>query len=128
MAIENSMLGAAHAMANPLTAKFGIVHGQAVGAMMPHVIRFNAAVAESEYKDLLGMVGTSGTASGATNLADLVSEWVDRAGLLTRLRDLGVEKGDLSDLAAGAAEQWTAGFNPRKVEVQQFHDLYLSAY
>ena len=128
MAIENSMLGAAHALANPLTAKFGIVHGQAVGAMMPHVIRFNAAVAESEYEELRGMVGTSGTASGATNLADLVSDWVDRAGLLTRLRDLGVEKGDLSDLAAGAAEQWTAGFNPRKVEVQQFHDLYLSAY
>lgn len=42
MAIESSMLGAAHALANPLTAHFGIPHGQAVGVMMPHVIRFNA--------------------------------------------------------------------------------------
>src|SRR6266436_162906 len=42
MAIENSMLGAAHAAANPLTAHYGIVHGQAVGMMLPHVIRFNA--------------------------------------------------------------------------------------
>src|SRR5205823_2460530 len=42
-AIENSMLGAAHAAANPLTAHFNIVHGQAVGMMLPHVIRFNAA-------------------------------------------------------------------------------------
>jgi alcohol dehydrogenase len=42
-AIENSMLGAAHAAANPLTAHFGIVHGHAVGLMLPHVIRFNAA-------------------------------------------------------------------------------------
>src|SRR5207249_2605584 len=41
MAIENSMLGAAHAAANPLTAHFGIVHGQAVGLMLPHVVRFN---------------------------------------------------------------------------------------
>src|SRR5207244_2149171 len=41
LAIENSMLGAAHAAANPLTAHFGIVHGQAVGLMLPHVVRFN---------------------------------------------------------------------------------------
>src|SRR5882724_7505036 len=41
MAIENSMLGAAHSAANPLTAHYGIVHGQAVGMMLPHVVRFN---------------------------------------------------------------------------------------
>jgi len=41
-AIENSMLGAAHAMANPLTAHFGVTHGHAVGMMLPHVVRFNA--------------------------------------------------------------------------------------
>src|SRR5690606_22934658 len=27
LAIENSMLGAAHAAANPLTARFGLIHG-----------------------------------------------------------------------------------------------------
>ena len=43
LAIENSMLGAAHGLANPLTAHYGIPHGQAVGLMLPHVIRFNAA-------------------------------------------------------------------------------------
>ncbi|MFM7291129.1 MAG: iron-containing alcohol dehydrogenase, partial [Planctomycetia bacterium] len=43
LAIENSMLGAAHALANPLTAAHGIIHGQAVGLMLPHVVRFNAA-------------------------------------------------------------------------------------
>ncbi len=42
MAIENSMLGAAHAAANPLTARYGVVHGHAVGLMLPAVVRFNA--------------------------------------------------------------------------------------
>ena len=37
------MLGATHALANPLTARYGIVHGQAIGLMLPHVIRFNGA-------------------------------------------------------------------------------------
>src|SRR6185436_15036686 len=41
IAIENSMLGAAHAAANPLTAHYGIAHGQAVGMMLPHVVRYN---------------------------------------------------------------------------------------
>src|SRR5438067_3402887 len=41
MAIETSMLGAAHAAANPLTAHCGLVHGKAVGLMLPAVIRFN---------------------------------------------------------------------------------------
>ncbi|MBM3854339.1 MAG: iron-containing alcohol dehydrogenase, partial [Verrucomicrobia bacterium] len=43
LAIENSMLGGAHASANPLTARHGVVHGRAVAAMLPHVMRFNAA-------------------------------------------------------------------------------------
>lgn len=40
-AIEHSMLGAAHSAANPLTAHFDVIHGQAVGLMLPHVVRFN---------------------------------------------------------------------------------------
>src|SRR5207244_6805633 len=40
-AIENSMLGAAHAAANPLTARYGVVHGQAVGLMLPAIVAFN---------------------------------------------------------------------------------------
>ena len=43
IAIENSMLGACHACANPLTAHYGMTHGIAIGILLPHVIRFNAA-------------------------------------------------------------------------------------
>ena len=50
VAIENSMLGASHALANPLTAMYSIAHGQAVGAMLPHVIRFNGQKYEHWYK------------------------------------------------------------------------------
>ena len=51
-AIENSMLGAAHACANPLTARYGVTHGFAVALMLPHVIRFNAQQVEAEYNEL----------------------------------------------------------------------------
>src|SRR5262249_11761793 len=52
VAIENSMLGASHACANPLTAHYGITHGVAVGVLLPHVIRFNGTVVAQLYGDL----------------------------------------------------------------------------
>jgi len=54
IAIENSMLGAAHSAANPLTAHYNVIHGKAVGIMLPHVIRFNAEdpIARRAYAEL----------------------------------------------------------------------------
>src|SRR5439155_3182811 len=51
-AIENSMLGATHACANPLTAHYGITHGIAIGILLPHVVRFNAAEVGTLYGEL----------------------------------------------------------------------------
>ena len=48
LAIENSMLGAAHASANPLTASCGLAHGHAVALMLPHVIGLNAESRSTE--------------------------------------------------------------------------------
>ena len=43
---------ACHAAANPLTAHYGITHGIAIGILLPHVIRFNAAAVGALYSDL----------------------------------------------------------------------------
>ncbi|MEZ0387766.1 MAG: iron-containing alcohol dehydrogenase, partial [Verrucomicrobium sp.] len=75
-AIENSMLGAAHSCANPLTAEYGIVHGQAVGLMLPHIIRFNAALPE---------IAAIYARYGSANLPAQVESWLRAAGLATRL-------------------------------------------
>ncbi len=117
-AIENSMLGAAHSCANPLTAHFDIVHGHAVGLMLPHVIRFNSVRVESalEYRDLYD-----------GDLAGRVSILLNEARLPGKLADLGVAEDDISKLAAEAATQWTAQFNPREVTVADFAKLYEAA-
>lgn len=116
-AIENSMLGAAHSCANPLTAKFGTVHGQAVGLMLPHVIRFN-----SERPEIAGIYAAYGE-----HLPEQVQHWLRAAGLSTRLSELGVTEADVPGLAAGAAKQWTANFNPRPVSEADFAAIYRAA-
>src|SRR3954468_1345939 len=52
-AIEMSMLGATHACANPLTAKYGTTHGMAIALMLPHVVRWNSEVVGADYARLL---------------------------------------------------------------------------
>ena len=54
LAIEQSMLGAAHACANPLTARFGLSHGVALAILLPHVVRWNGRIALDGYAALLG--------------------------------------------------------------------------
>ncbi len=43
MAIENSMLGATHACANPLTTHYSTVHGAALAMLLPSVVRWNGS-------------------------------------------------------------------------------------
>ena len=128
LAIEHSMLGAAHALANPLTAAHHVTHGQAVGVMLPHVVRFNGPVCGGAYAELLTDVAISATAdeAGAT-LADWLTGLLAAAQLKTSLRACGIDAADVPALAAAAATQWTAGFNPRAVTATDLADLYEAA-
>lgn len=128
-AIEQSMLGAAHACANPLTARFGTVHGIAVALMLPHVVRFNATApdAAAGYGDLAAVAGLPGAADGedpARSLANRLEALRAAAGLPARLSDLGVPAHALGELAEDAATQWTGRFNPRPLTVEDFGRLY----
>lgn len=129
MAIENSMLGAAHALANPLTASYGIVHGEAVGMMLPHVIRFNGEAFPDWYRELLPVVGLSDrqTRSPAERLAEFVEELLATAGLSTRLSQHGIPSDDVPQLSKAAAKQWTGTFNPRPVGPTELEHLYRQA-
>jgi alcohol dehydrogenase len=128
LAIENSMLGATHALANPLTAEYGIAHGQAIALMLPHVIRYNGGQVASWYQTLLDSTGGSNgfpdPAAGVDGLADFVTDLVSQAGLAGRLADCGVERARLPDLARAASTQWTGRFNPRPIDEKSLLRLY----
>lgn len=131
-AIENSMLGAAHALANPLTARYDVPHGQAVALMLPHVIRFNGEMHHDWYCELLayvsGVNGAPPTSSGPAGLADFIGRMASDAGLETKLGPLGVDRNLLPQLAEDAAKQWTGTFNPRKVDSAALLKLYEAAF
>ena len=116
-AIENSMLGAAHACANPLTARYNIIHGVAVGLMLPSVVRFNTQAVSTLYQEL-----------HSSPLHQRVSELKAIAELPERLRDFEIQLADLPQLAADAAKEWTGKFNPRHVSEVELLELYEASY
>ena len=132
LAIENSMLGASHALANPLTANYGTAHGQAVGLMLPHVIRFNGIEYDHWYRELLQEIADFEVAppveSGAEGLAEFVTSLVAAAGLHTELNQVGVDSEKFNELATQAAKQWTGTFNPRTVNEQSLLSIYQNAF
>lgn len=130
LAIENSMLGAAHASANPLTARYGITHGQAVGWMLPAVIRFNSGVsgAAAEYGRLLRAADAAGDGEPAERLARLVEEFVSMGGLADVPTHVAADEAARESLAAEAATQWTGQFNPRGLDKADFAELYRTRF
>jgi alcohol dehydrogenase len=125
MAIEFSMLGAAHACANPLTTHYNVMHGVAVGLMLPHVIQFNAPVAESYYQELMSISGMPGNSE---HLHNRIIELQRVASLPNGLRACNVQKSRIPELAKDAAMQWTGKFNPRQLTEKEFIHLYESAF
>lgn len=132
-AIENSMLGAAHSAANPLTAHFGIIHGQAVGMMLPHVVRFNAQQPESAaiYAQL---ARSADLAAGSARAEQAVEALIAEIHSLLRvaqmppsLSALNITRDEVAKLAAEAAGQWTAQFNPRPITASDFETIYAAA-
>jgi alcohol dehydrogenase len=132
LAIENSMLGAAHALANPLTKHYGLPHGQAVAVMLPHVVRYNGATCERLYHDLLAITvddeETPPPEGGAGALAEFYIGLMQLAELPTTLGELSVEQSALPTLAVEAAKQWTAQFNPRPAGAAELQALYEAAF
>jgi alcohol dehydrogenase len=132
LAIENSMLGATHACANPLTARYGTSHGVAIALLLPHVVRWNGDSAERRYAELaslsVSMISSSNGSRSWEALAGRLGKLAAAGGLPCSLSAVGIPRSDLSGLAEEAALQWTGRFNPRKFDAAGALEVYECAY
>ena len=131
VAIENSMLGATHACANPLTARYGTAHGEAIAMLLPAVVRWNETSAAADYARLLdwsSVAGRNNCLSPTEKLARRLDELAEAGGLRNQLRTAGVKHEDLPELAEDAAGQWTGTFNPRPFDKQGAIEVYQCVY
>jgi alcohol dehydrogenase class IV len=132
VAIENSMLGATHACANPLTAHYDIAHGVAIASLLPTVVRWNGSVAGNRYSELIRLSTVSSSFSGHADkgeaLASRLEQLARAGGLPSRLREIAIPKSDVKALAEEAAGQWTGRYNPRPFDQTGALEVYEWAY
>ncbi len=131
LAIENSMLGATHACANPLTKNYGTTHGVAIGLMLPHVVRWNKDAVGARYKELARIAGLAGDGADEANAVESLARRLEQlrnaGGLPNSLQAAGISKSDFPNLAEEAAKQWTGGFNPRDWSFEGAMEVYEKA-
>jgi alcohol dehydrogenase len=132
LAIENSMLGAVHALANPLTASYGIAHGEAIAIMLPHVVRRNGQQVESSYAELAELCDATSfglkPTSASEAIADFVGQVARQGGLAGKLNECDVPRIDLPKLATEVTKQWTGKFNPVELSSDDYLKLYEAAF
>ena len=133
LAIEHSMLGAAHSLANPLNARCGLAHGLAVGLALPGVVRFNAAepAARATYAELARSAGLCAREVREDEALEALLAYLERAlarsGVARAQTARGVSRDGLATLAEEASRQWTAQFNPRPVTRAELEALLAAA-
>lgn len=119
-ALVTARVGLAHALGHPLTARHGVPHGLVNGILLPHVVRWNAAVpaALSRYAALAAALGWApagaDAAAAARSLADRLAAMHAAAGLPTTLAACGVPADAPGDCAPVALADVVMRYNPRQ--------------
>jgi len=97
MAISMTRTAAAHAISYPLTLRFGIPHGRAVGLLLPHVLEKNVSALDEDARSLLA----SGFACDkADDLPAAVAAFLGSIEVGESLTSYGVKANHIEELAA----------------------------
>lgn len=132
-AFANAPVAAVHALAYPIGGIFHVPHGLSNALVLPHVLRFNAAVAEAEYAELAEIVtphtrGQGSQEARAQGLIVAMQQIAADAGIQTRLQQVGISAGDIDRLADDAMLQTRLlSNNPREVTRQDAYAIYSAA-
>jgi maleylacetate reductase len=119
-ALGGSFLALGHAMAQALGGRYGLPHGAMNALCLPAALRFNEPVARSEIERFGEAMGPEDPVGRAESLARLAG--------FERLRDFGVPREDLDELAAAIAQRPGARANPRPASPGQIGELLRSIW
>ena len=119
--------GIAIPLGHALSARHDIDNGVANAIVLPHVIRFNADAARSGLDNIAAALGGAGVGvSAEATVVNALESTFARMGTARRLRDVGVARTELAELARIAMDDWFVRDNPRRVrdasELQQVLD------
>jgi alcohol dehydrogenase class IV len=130
-AFANAPCAAVHALAYPIGGIFHVPHGLSNALVLPHVLRFNAPAAAPLYAELAAIIAPEARGSDEARSDAMITameQLAERAGIETRLSQVGIAESDLDRLADDAMLQTRLlTNNPRDVTRADAHAIYASA-
>lgn len=102
--------GASHGIGYALGSAFGVAHGYTSCVMLPAVLRWNAAINAGRQRALSEAMGAPDRPA-----AELVRELVAGLGLPATLREVGIRRESLDELAHRALDYPALKANPRAI-------------
>lgn len=131
-AFANAPVAAVHALAYPIGGIFHVPHGLSNALVLPHVLRFNASVAEIHYAELaeIAVPNCAGSTEARTQALITHLEMLAQAtGIERTLREVGIAEVDLVRLTKDAMLQTRLLVNnPRELSEQDVHAIYTAAF
>ncbi|WP_298820819.1 iron-containing alcohol dehydrogenase [Chloroflexus sp.] len=123
IACGNSLFGVVHALSHAVGGKFPVHHGTANAIFLPPCMRFNSEVVPERYVRIARAMGVN---VGGRNNAEVIADGIAAVhtltadcGLPTRLRDVGVPREALPELAELAAVEPAIFNNPRSATPEE---------
>ncbi len=132
MGFSNVGLGIVHSMAHSLGAYFDTPHGLANAILLPHVMRFNGQSCPDLFRNMAKAFGINVEALNDHDVVEQIVEAIQQLSktlnIPQRLRDIGINKEMIPQLANQAINDPCTPGNPRKVTVDDLINIYNQAY
>jgi alcohol dehydrogenase len=124
-------LGLCHAIGHAIGGRFDVAHGVALTMVLPHVLRFNAAVREQRLAEVAAVLGAADAARSAGWNAraaiDALETLAGQVAMTRRLADLGLAGADLDQIAADALDDEVLANTPRPPTADDIRALLAEA-
>jgi len=117
-------LGAMHALAHPIGARFDTHHGMTNAVLMPYVLLANRRAIAPTIDRLAAYVQIDG---GFDGFVEHIVELRDQLGVPSLLTDLGVVPEQVDSIAVAAAVDPSAGGNPIDLTEQLAAEIFTNA-
>ena len=133
MAFGNAGVGAVHALAYPLGARYNIAHGVSNALLLPHVMHWNKMACFERMQDIAEAMGVKTAHLSVTQAADkaveVMTELCAAVEIPSGLRSFGVPEEAIATMAEEAAGiERLMRNNPRKLSAVDIEKIYRAAY
>lgn len=138
VAFSNSMVGIVHAIGHACGGVSHVPHAEAMTILLPHCMKLNLNLCEEEYaRILLAFSGAevyskTPKEERGQRCIDEIQKFITKlneiCGLPTKLRDVGVKREELQDIARTAINDGAAMVNPVEVTFDRVMDILEAAY